>query len=104
MNCVPSFPSFVFEERLRFEIPLTELPARFVNATESIGAEIVNARNQIVRALDLDRSTPAQLHEPDGLCDHLFLSVPGVEPWAGPGLVAKDIPWLGVPLECREKK
>jgi hypothetical protein len=66
MNSMPSFRHSQFEERLRFEMLLTEVSARFVSATsESIDAEIVSPQKQIVQELGLDRSTLAQLHEPD---------------------------------------
>jgi hypothetical protein len=58
MNSIPPVPAPDFDERLRFEMLLTELSARFVSATpETIDAEIVNAQKQIVQALGLDRST-----------------------------------------------
>jgi len=51
-------------ERLRFEMLLTELSARFVNVTaESIDDEIVSAQGQIVQAFDLDRSVLGQIQE-----------------------------------------
>src|SRR6516165_7583117 len=85
--------SLDFEERLRFEMLLTEISARFVGATpESIDAEIINAQKQIVQALDLDRSTLAQLQEPDRFVVTHCWAVHGLEPI--PGLVVKDIPWL----------
>jgi transcriptional regulator with GAF, ATPase, and Fis domain len=72
---------------------LTEISARFVGATpESIDAEIINAQKQIVQALDLDRSTLAQLQEPDRFVVTHCWAVHGLEPI--PGLVVKDIPWL----------
>ena len=50
------------EDRLRFEMLLTELSAHFVSVTfESIDHEIVDAQRRIVQELDLDRSTLAQL-------------------------------------------
>jgi hypothetical protein len=66
MNSIPPVSAPDFEERLRFEMLLTDLSARFVSATpESIDTEIVNAQKQIVQVLGLDRSTLAQLQEPD---------------------------------------
>ena len=51
------------EDRLRFEMLLTELSAHFVSVTfESIDHEIVDAQRRIVQELDLDRSTLAQLN------------------------------------------
>ena len=93
MNSIPPVPSPEFEERLRFEMLLTDLSARFVSATpESIDAEIVNAQKQIVQVLELDRSTLAQLQEPDRFVVTHCWTVPGLEPI--PGIVITDIPWL----------
>lgn len=45
------------EDRLRFEMLLAELSARFVSVgSGSIDEEIVKAQRQIVETLDLDRS------------------------------------------------
>jgi hypothetical protein len=52
------------EDRLRFEMLLVELSARFVGvSSQSIDDEIVSAMGQIVEALDLDQ----------GFCPHAFL-------------------------------
>jgi len=62
MNPPSPDPHTEFEDRLRFEMLLTELSARLISATaESIDDEIVNAQGQIVRALDLDRSVLGNL-------------------------------------------
>jgi hypothetical protein len=62
MNGLPTDLTAELEERLRFEMLLTDLSARFVTVTaESIDDEIVNAQRQIVQALDLDRSVLGQL-------------------------------------------
>jgi formate hydrogenlyase transcriptional activator len=80
------------EDRLRFEMLLTELSARFVRVTsELIDEEIVNAQQQIVRALDLDRSTLGQLEGEGFVVTHSWYQ-PGLEPL--PGFVVKDLPWL----------
>jgi len=93
MNSVPSVGPYEFEERLRFEMLLTELSGRFVSATrETIDAEIVNAQMQIVQALDLDRSTLAQLQEPDGYVVTHGWALPDLEPF--PGFVSNDLPWI----------
>jgi len=93
MNSIAPVPAPDFEERLRFEMLLTDLSARFVSATpESIDAEIVNAQKQIVQVLGLDRSTLAQLQEPDRFVVTHCWTVPGLEPI--PGFVITDIPWL----------
>jgi formate hydrogenlyase transcriptional activator len=82
------------EDRLRFEMLLTELSARFVGVSSaSIGDEIVNALDQIVKVLDLDRSVLGQLAE-GGKGFVLTHS------WYRPGLVplsesaVKDLPWM----------
>jgi formate hydrogenlyase transcriptional activator len=93
MNFVPSARPSDFEEMLCFEMLLTELSARFVSATpESIDAEIVNAQRQIVQALDLDRSTLAQLREPDRYVVTHSWAVQDTEPF--PGFVSNDLPWM----------
>jgi formate hydrogenlyase transcriptional activator len=93
MDSVPFVSPTLLEERLRLEMLLTELSARFVTATaESIDAEIVHAQKQIVQALGLDRSTLAQFQPPDRYVVTHCWAQPGVE--VIPGLVVKDIPWL----------
>jgi hypothetical protein len=83
MNTTLPVPPSDFEERLRFEILLTEISARFVGSTpESIDAEIINAQKQIVQALGLDRSTLAQLQEPDRFVVTHCWAVPGLSPKA----------------------
>jgi transcriptional regulator with GAF, ATPase, and Fis domain len=52
------------EERLRFEMLIADLSARFINVpADQVGAEIQHAQRRIVEALDLDRSSLWQLHE-----------------------------------------
>src|SRR5271166_4559033 len=81
------------EDRLRFEMLLTELSARFVSVTaESIDDEIVNAQRQIVQALDLDRSVLAQLVGTKGFVYTHSWYRPGLEPI--PSSAAKDLPWM----------
>src|SRR5271157_2663923 len=94
MNPPPPDLHAELEERLRFEMLLTELSARFVSVTaESIDDEIVNAQRQIVEALDLDRSVLGQLQE--GGKGFVY-----THSWYRPGLVplsgsaAKDLPWM----------
>jgi formate hydrogenlyase transcriptional activator len=100
MNSMPPVRPNDFEERLRFELLLTELSARFVSATpESINNEIINAQKQIVQALDLDRSTLAQLQESDQIVITHSWTVPDVRPI--PGFVIKDIPWLASTIAVR---
>ncbi|MGB8886140.1 MAG: sigma 54-interacting transcriptional regulator [Candidatus Korobacteraceae bacterium] len=82
------------EDRLRFEMLLTELSARFVGVSSaSIDDEIVSALGQIVEALDLDRSVLGQLAEGGGgfVLTHS---------WYRSGLVplsdaaVRDLPWM----------
>lgn len=82
------------EDRLRFEMLLTELSARFVGVSSaSIDDEIVSALRQIVEALDLDRSVLGQLAESGKGFVHTHC-------WYRPGLVplsesaVKDLPWM----------
>jgi formate hydrogenlyase transcriptional activator len=82
------------EERLRFEMLLTELSARFVGVSSaSIDDEIVNALRQIVEVLDLDRSVLGQLAEGG---NGFVLT----HSWYRSGLVPipesafKDLPWM----------
>jgi len=94
MNRPPADLNAELEERLRFEMLLTELSARFVGVTsESIDGEIVDAQCQIVQALDLDRSVLGQLLG-DGkgfVYTHSWYR-PGLEPLSA--LAAKDLPWM----------
>ena len=81
------------KDRLRFEMLLTELSARFVSVTaETIGAEILNAQREIGAALNLDRST---LFQVDGDGSYAVIhswQVAGLDPF--PGFLAQDLPWL----------
>lgn len=82
------------EERLRFEMLLGELSARFVSISSgTIDEEIVNAQRQIVQALDLDRSVLGQLREGGkGFVYTHFWYRPGLEPI--PESAAKNLPWI----------
>jgi formate hydrogenlyase transcriptional activator len=92
MNAAPLVLSTDIEAQLRFEMLLTELSARFVNATaESIDAQIVQSQKQIVQALDLDRCTLVQLAEPNRFAISHCWAAPGVDPM--PGFAVADIPW-----------
>jgi len=94
MNRPPADLHAELEERLRFEMLLTELSARFVGVTpESIDNEIVNAQQKIVQALDLDRSVLGQLEESGKgfVYTHSWYR-PGLEPLSA--LAAKDLPWM----------
>jgi transcriptional regulator with GAF, ATPase, and Fis domain len=86
-------PHTEFEDRLRFEMLLTELSARFVGVTaESIDNEIVEAQRQIVQALDLDRSVLGQLEGGEGFVVTHSWYRPGVE--ALPAFAIRGLPWL----------
>jgi len=85
MNHPPHDPRREFEDRLRFEMLLTELSARFVGVTaESIDDEIVEAQRQIVETLDLDRSVLGQVEGDEGFVI--------THSWCRPGLEARSIP------------
>jgi formate hydrogenlyase transcriptional activator len=82
-----------FEDRLRFEILLTELSARFVGVTStSLDDEIIDAQRQIVQALDLERSTLAQLEGSERFVVTHTWQVLGLDPF--PGFAVKDLPWM----------
>src|SRR5258708_39263614 len=82
------------EALLRFEMLLTELSAGFVSVVSgSLDAAIVDAQEQIVRVLERERSTLAQI-EDDG---ELFVvthswQLPDVQPFPK-GFTGKDLPW-----------
>ena len=93
MNAFPLDPQEKFDDRLHFEMLLTELSARFVSVTpETINSEILNAQRQIGEALELERSTLFRV-ESDGRYEvtHSW-QVPGLAPF--PGFLAQDIPWI----------
>ncbi len=93
MNCRATDLTAELEERLRFEMLLTDLSARFVSVTaESIDDEIVNAQRQIVQVLDLDRSVLAQVEGIKGFVYTHSWYRPGLEPI--PSFAARDVPWL----------
>lgn len=65
MNARDAIPPAELEERLQFEILLTELLARFVNIPdEQVDGAIQNAQQRICEALGLDRSVLYELREP----------------------------------------
>jgi formate hydrogenlyase transcriptional activator len=81
------------EDRLRFEMLLTELSAQFVSVTsESIDYQIVDAQRRIVQALDFDHSILAQLEVADRFVITHSWHLPGLEP--SPGFVDKDSLWM----------
>ena len=81
------------EDRLRFEMLLTELSARFVSVTsKSMDGEIVEAERQIVRALDLDRSVLGNLEGGEGFVITHAWYLPGLQPL--PAFAVKDLPWM----------
>jgi len=92
MNRPPPDPHAEFEERLRFEMLLTELSARFVSVTsQSIDGEIVEAQRQIVEALYLDRSVLGQLQGDAGFVITHSWYRPGLETL--PPSAVKNLPW-----------
>jgi formate hydrogenlyase transcriptional activator len=92
MNRPETNPPAELEDRLRFEMLLTELSTRFVSITpESLDQEIVNAQRQIVHALDLDRSVLGELEGEGFVVTHSWY-LPGLEPL--PGFSIKDLPWM----------
>lgn len=81
------------ERRLRFEMLLTELSARFVSVTSKIlDDEIVNALRQIVHELELDRSTLAQLEDGERFVVTHSWQLAGIDPF--PGFAVNDLPWM----------
>jgi hypothetical protein len=57
------------DDRLRFEMLMTELSTQFAGVTSaSIDEEIVNAQRRIAETLELDRSTLVQLRDNDVSC------------------------------------
>jgi formate hydrogenlyase transcriptional activator len=94
MNALGSDPHAGCEDRLRFEMLLTELSAQFIGATsESLDNEIVSAQRRIVEALDLDRSVLGQLAEGGKgfVYTHSWYR-PGLTPL--PGFSVTDLPWM----------
>ncbi len=92
MNRPTLDPHTEFEDRLRFEMLLAELSARFVGVTsESVDGEIVEAQRQIVEALDLDRSVLGQLHGDEGFVITHSWYRPGLETL--PPSAVKNLPW-----------
>jgi transcriptional regulator with GAF, ATPase, and Fis domain len=86
-------PEVEFNDRLRFEMLLTELSARFVAVTaETIDTEIVNALRQVTQALDLHRCTLAERQENDRYVVTHTWAHPDFDPF--PGFAAKDLPWI----------
>lgn len=93
MNRSPEELRAELEDRLRFEMLLTELSARFVRVTsECIDEEIVHAQRQIVETLDLDRTTLAQINGEGRFVTTHSWQVAGLAPF--PGFAVKDLPWL----------
>jgi formate hydrogenlyase transcriptional activator len=93
MNHPPPNPHAELEDRLLFEMLLTELSARFVSVTpESMDSEIVDAERQIVRALDLDRSVLGNLEGGEGFVITHAWYRPGLKPLTA--VAVKDLPWM----------
>ena len=92
MNRPSADPDAELEERLRFEVLLTDLSARFVSVTaETTDAEIVNALRQIAEALDVESCTVGKAEGEHFVVTH-FWSIPGVTPF--PNYVLKELPWF----------
>ncbi len=97
MDLAPSDVQAQFEDRLRFEMLLTGLSARFVSVTtETIDQEIIDAQRRIVEVLDLDRSTLAQLEGGDRFVVTHSWQLPGLAPF--PGFAVKDLQWMSITL------
>ena len=78
---------------LLFETLLIELSAHLVSVTfDSINDEIIDAQRRIVQALNLDRSTLAQLEDGERFVLTHTWHLPGTEPF--PTFAIKDLPWL----------
>ncbi len=93
MDHPPYDPHTDFKVDLRFEILLTELSTRLVGVTSSsLDDEIINALQQIVQAMDLDRSTLTQLEGSERFVVTHAWHLPGHEPF--PGFDVKDLPWM----------
>jgi formate hydrogenlyase transcriptional activator len=93
MSHPPSELHAELEDRLRFEILMTDLSARFVSVTsETMDDEIVSALRQIVETLDLDRSVLGQVIGGEGFVVTHAWYLPGLEPL--PGFAVKELPWL----------
>jgi formate hydrogenlyase transcriptional activator len=89
----PYDPHTEFEDRLRFEMLLTELSAHFVGVTSgSLDDEIIDAQRRIVEALDLDRSTLVQLKGGERFVVTHTWQVQGLDPF--PEFAIKDLPWM----------
>jgi formate hydrogenlyase transcriptional activator len=94
MNAGDARPPADLEERLRFEVLLTDLSAHFVNIpSDKVDGAIENAQQRICEALGLDRSTLFQLREPSrdfatthswaraGFKPNALVSVSKLYPW-----------------------
>jgi formate hydrogenlyase transcriptional activator len=93
MDHPPYDPHTDFNDRLRFEMLLTELSARFVGVTSAtLDDEIINSLRQIVQTLDLDRSVLGQLKGDEGFVITHPWYRPGLE--ALPAFAVKDLPWM----------
>jgi transcriptional regulator with GAF, ATPase, and Fis domain len=89
------------EEKLHFEMLLTELSTRFVSVTsESLEGLIIDAEGQIVQALDLDRGILVQLEGDERFVVTHSWQLPGLEPL--PGFATKDLPWVSSVLRRGE--
>jgi transcriptional regulator with GAF, ATPase, and Fis domain len=93
MNRSPAELQAELEDRLRFEMLLTELSAHFVGVTaDTIDAEIVDAQQRIGEALDLERSTVFQVADGERYFVTHSWQVAGLDPF--PAFLVKDLPWI----------
>ena len=81
------------DDRLRFEMLMTELSTQFVGLTSaSIDKEIVDAQRRIAEFLELDRSTLVQLRDDERFVLTHSWQLPDLKPF--PGFAIKDLPWM----------
>jgi len=81
------------DDRLRFEMLMTELSTRFAGVTSaSIDKEIVDAQRRIAETLGLDRSTLVQLQDNERFVLTHSWQLPDLKPF--PGFAIKDLPWM----------
>jgi formate hydrogenlyase transcriptional activator len=81
------------DDRLRFEMLMTELSTQFAGVTSaSIDEEIVNAQRRIAETLELDRSTLVQLRDNERFVLTHSWQLPDLKPF--PGFAIKDLPWM----------
>jgi formate hydrogenlyase transcriptional activator len=81
------------DDRLRFEMLMTELSTQFAGVTSaSIDEKIVYAQKRIAKFLELDRSTLVQLRDNERFVLTHSWQLPDLKPF--PGFAIKDLPWM----------